>query len=46
MSCDDAEYLDLTPKQQEIPAEWCHLGSCVAGHFVWHVYGYSVEDAV
>ena len=24
---------------QEIPAEWRHLGSCVAGHFVWHVCG-------
>ena len=24
---------------QEIPAGWHHLGSCVAGHFVWHVYG-------
>ena len=24
---------------QEIPAGWRPLGSCVAGHFVWHVYG-------
>ena len=24
---------------QEIPAGWRPLGSCVAGRFVWHVYG-------
>ena len=24
---------------QELPAGWRPLGSCVAGHFVWHVYG-------
>lgn len=24
---------------QPIPAEWRHLGSCVAGPFVWHVCG-------
>ena len=24
---------------QKIPAGWRPLGSCVAGHFVWHVYG-------
>ena len=24
---------------QTIPAGWRHLGSCVAGHFVWHVCG-------